>query len=147
MPTDPHSPEPRDEARITMLAAETAISKLQEEVADAKEAARWRKIQVRILAAVVAALVVGAGVLAYSVNATRDQNSQIHQNAVQSCRDGNSYRAEQTMIWDGFIDLLLQGNNNPADHEKGKEFKAFVAKVNAPRNCEKINSLTAAESR
>jgi hypothetical protein len=137
MPTDPHSPEHRDEASY-MLAAEKAIKELQAEVADAREAARWRKIQVRILAVVSVVIMVVASVLVYTF-------WQIHQNAIQSCQDGNSYRAEQTLIWDGFIDLLLQDNKNPADQEKGKEFKAFVAKVNAPRDCQQINSLTAAE--
>jgi urease accessory protein UreF len=112
----------------TWRAANKAIKTLQQEVKDAKLAARWRRLQVMILAVVSTVLILVCTGLGWTVY-------QIHADAVNACRQANASRSESTQIWNYFIDLALQGNPDPSAKQKGAQLKQFAAQVDAPHNC------------
>lgn len=62
--------------------------------------------------------------------------------SVSQCRAGNTLRAGDTQVWDAFIALILRGNHNPGDLAKGRSFERYVAKVDAPRDCQKVYGVS-----
>lgn len=90
-----------------------------------KDLTRPTKRLIGLLVAVVIALVAVAVVLGINVNNNANLANRLQQGAQVSCEAGNVYRAEQTQIWDSFIDLLLTPNSDKA--AQVREFKAFVA--------------------
>jgi hypothetical protein len=85
-------------------------------------------------------LLVIVGVLGAFGSQQQDLYSKLHSNQINSCEAGNVQRANERQVWDSFIDLILQGNHNPADQEKGKQFKAFINQIEGPRDCQKAYS-------
>lgn len=131
-----------DKGMALMQAAQKQVGQLQAEVQAGRKAQqellkaqRWTKVQVRILGAVAIALLVVVGILGTSLTRQADLYGKLHDQQVQSCQYGNSERASEKRVWDSFIDLLLKGNKDPVDIQKGKQFKEFIAQVDAPRNC------------
>lgn len=51
-----------------------------------------------------------------------------------TCKQGNTFRAEQTQIWNEVIALSQQSPNN--NSQVDEKFREFVAKVDAPQNCQ-----------
>lgn len=72
-----------------------------------------------------------------------------HQQAIQSCRAGNSYRTSQTQIWDKLFALSFgykAPNKGSTVYKLDEEFLAYVHATNAPRQCASTwNVLSAAE--
>lgn len=82
----------------------------------------------RVNRAVIATLVAVVAVLVYVVFAT-------HQDSVNNCQAGNSYRSGQTQIWDRFIQLATTGNSSASTRIEASQFRAFIDQVDAQRGC------------
>lgn len=117
----------------------------EREVKSLVKAAQWSKFYIRILAVVAAVLVAVACVVGVVINSQGSIISDVRNGAVTSCQDGNKYRAQQTLIWNRFVDLLLkQRTPNPVTQQIADGFKEYVADVNAPRDCSKVYQLNSA---
>lgn len=126
---------PLNEANF-MAAAEKAIKELQVNALTAstsaiqaknsadraeKSAKRWKKLTV--LLGIIILLLGGA-------------YFQLHQQAVTSCHAGNSFRSNQTQVWEKFIDLATAGQKEDI-RSQGiiHDLLAYVHQVDAPRVC------------
>jgi hypothetical protein len=76
----------------------------------------------------------------------RSADRQLHNAGIQSCQAGNTYRAEQTEIWNDFIGLITASNAHPsaAALAEAHSFLMTVAKVDALRNCNALYGVGAA---
>lgn len=125
---------------VLLRVAQKQVEELRDEVKAGRKAARLTRFQVRLLAVVCTILLVVVGVVAEGAANQSDLYSKLHQQSIESCQFGNQQRAGEQKVWDTFIDLILQGNTDPANAAKGKQFKAYVAQVEAPRNCQQAYS-------
>lgn len=133
----PPAPDPHNEHNESNF-----MRSAEREVKSLVKAARWSKFYIRILAVVAAVLVAVACVLGVVINSQGGIIGSVRNGAVTSCQDGNKYRAQQTQIWNRFVDLLLkQRTPNPVTQQIGATFKEYVADVNAPRDCSRVYQL------
>jgi hypothetical protein len=119
-----------------MLAAERQVDIL------VAAATRVPKLQIRVLGAVCAALLVISGVLGYLVSQQYSTTQELRRDAVVNCQSGNEFKADQTRIWNELISIT------PAPKDaKGRafisNFRAFVEHVNAPKNCAQAYNVKA----
>lgn len=98
---------------------------------------------VRWVAAGCLLLVLVTGVLAYVVWQEHEDTLHIQHDAVQSCQAANTQRANEKKVWDAFIDLILKNDTSAKDQSEGTAFKEYVARVDAPRDCQKAYSISA----
>lgn len=131
-------------ANTLLLAAQKQVEALQQEVRDGRKAARWTKIQVRILGAVCALMLAVVGILGAVLGQQAAFTNQLHSEVVQSCQAGNQQRAQEIKVWDTFIDLILKGNTSKTAQTEGQQFKEYISQVYAPRNCEQQYNLSGA---
>lgn len=129
-------------ANALLLAAQKQVEALQQEVRDGRKAARWTKIQVRILGAVCALMLAVVGILGAVLGQQAAFTNQLHSEVVQSCQAGNQQRAQEIKVWDTFIDLILKGNTSPQAAQEGAEFKSYISQVYAPRDCQQAYSIS-----
>lgn len=129
-----------DSGVALMRAAQRQVRELQEEVREGRRQAKWTKIQVRVLGALAIVLLIVVGVLGASISRQDDLYNRLHQQQLNSCEFANTQRQADEEVWDSFIDLLTKDSKDPKDIEEGKQFKQFIAQVDAPRNCKAIYS-------
>jgi hypothetical protein len=118
-----------------MTAAEKQVDALRSEV-------RTGRIRTSVLAGVCAALVVVSVVLGLSVHQSDRLAGSIQQGSVEQCQAGNTLRANDSRIWDSFIQLILKGSTDQKAIAEGKQFEALVAKVDTPRDCSVVFNTT-----
>lgn len=109
----------------TVMAAAIVQVKILTRAAD-----RYRRLT-RLLVAVLIALAAVTGGLGYL-------EAQQKQDAINACRGGNSYRMAQSQIWDKFIDLITEGNHDPAVLAKARAFDGYVARTDALNDCQRL---------
>jgi hypothetical protein len=96
-----------------------------------QNALKWPKRAIRALVALVI-----VGIVAMSLMAglyVQERNDQVAQ-----CQAGNSYKSDQTLIWEKLFALSYTNNPPPKgsqDAKLGQEFLQFVVTTNAPANC------------
>lgn len=111
-----------DDLRLqaSMAAAAAVTAKNAADRAE-KSAKRWKKLTV--LLGVIILLLGGA-------------YFQLHQQAVTSCHAGNSFRSNQTQVWEKFIDLATAGQKEDIRSQSIiHDLLAYVHQVDAPRVC------------
>ena len=110
-----------------------------------RERERLHVVQLRILMAAVAVLIVLSAVLGYFVVQNHEQVEQaqnlasaLRQGSVTVCKDGNTFRAEQTAIWNKLF-FLSYGLHPPQKgteiYKVQQEFLSFIHKTDAPKDC------------
>jgi hypothetical protein len=77
---------------------------------------------------------------------TRATVAEVHQTLISGCQGGNVTKAGQIQIWRKLASLSPPAAGTPpsvaADQEKRVQaFLAFVAKINAPRDCAAVYKL------
>jgi hypothetical protein len=118
-----------DAAKEDAAVAKTAAAQAK------NEATRWRKLT-RWLGVFVIAALVASGLSIYNWNRAVDATNQLRSQAITSCENGNQVRAADVQIWNEFISILLQGNKNPQAAALGRQFEAYIAQKEMPRNCQ-----------
>jgi hypothetical protein len=96
------------------------------------------KVNRRVIAAlsVISVLVMAAcGVLAWVAADQHNDDRQLRQASIMSCQSGNSFRSEQTEIWNDFIGLLVNKSTSRATLAIAHDFLGYVGHVDALRNC------------
>ena len=121
MPDDPHAPENRSEASF-MLAAEKAIGELRDEGKAMRKALRWKNVQMILLAILTAVVIILSVVTLRGTTQANDNNRQLRQQVITTCKDSNRFREQQTQAWDFFIDALVA---QPVGQDVQAEVKAF----------------------
>lgn len=139
MPDNPHTHPDGS----FMLAAEKQVDTLI-------KGAKLHKIQLRILTAVCAVILVVCGVLGYVVKAQYDTTQELRQDSVTNCNAGNGFKAGQKLIWVTLIKLSEgnKGKNAPTAQAKAeiKTLEKTINTVDAPRNCNATYSLHGASA-
>lgn len=113
----------------------------QRELASLQKANRLRKIQVRILGAVVILALATAAVSIYNWVQNAGATSQLRTQAISQCVEGNTDRAAEVQVWDHILSEFLVSTKNepPAQAEATKEFvqgtETYVMQQLAPHNC------------
>ena len=126
-----------------MRAAQVAIRQLQDQaeqqqqqIEKAQKAARWRKIQVRVLGVVTAVLLIACSLGIAQFFHVRNVANQVQRGAIAQCESGNATRANEIQVWDDILNAFLVGKPNPDTIKFVMDKEAFVAKELAPRNCQ-----------
>jgi len=110
-----------------MIAAEKQIDRLI-------RANRWH----RVLLAVVVVLVVLLGWVAW----------RQHQEAIDGCRAGNSYKQSDVQVWNYVLGISAQANaKKPGVAAKVKQVEDHIAQLDAPRKCPSTWNLLSEGSR
>ena len=116
----------------------TLVAAAAREVQRLVAANKLRRIQVRILAGVCAALILGAAILSYNVIQERGLSTRVQHGSVAECQASNSTRDANVQTWDFFLGILLKGNKNSADLAAGQRVETFIADHNKQRDCIKL---------
>lgn len=108
---------------VLMKAARLAVARLE------KAVARYRRFMI-LLSVVCLGLVVGGVILGITVS---DVNGDNH----ASCVSGNTFRANDQLRWDDFINLLIKGSAHPDPKSlaEAHAYLALVAKTDELRSC------------
>jgi hypothetical protein len=96
----------------------------------------------RALALVTALVVIACAALAWVAVNQHSDDVQLHNAGVSSCTAGNTFRSEQTQIWNEFIGLLINKKTPPATLKIAHDFLAYVSRVDALRDCVKLYNTT-----
>ncbi len=116
--------------------AEAQVDKLVEGAVLAREQQRVLRRQVRNLrigGGVMAVLLVLLGLVAWQAHVTA---SNLRTDSVNSCENGNSYRAGTVASFNRLVQLLEGPSPAPDVRSKADGYLKYVAEQNAPRNCE-----------
>jgi hypothetical protein len=146
---DSDLPEEDPSRSPLVTALQKAVKDLQDEAESAHKSARWRTFWMVVLGLVCVALaVVGAiavaGLRQSDAVARQSQaiarqaqatTQQVEQGSLNSCLDGNAYRAGTVLAIDRLVTLLVNGSKDPATLKAARDYEAYVLSVNAPRNC------------
>jgi hypothetical protein len=93
---------------------------------------------------IVSVLVVAAcGVLTWVAVDQHSSDQALRQSGITSCQAGNSFRSEQTEIWQDFIGLLITRDTPPKALAIAHNFLTYVGKVDALRNCSELYGTAA----
>lgn len=73
------------------------------------------------------------GVQAWQANDQADQNRQ---NQISICQTSNTARAQNAQLWEYVLNAVPPRND--LERQRREEFRAFMRKVFAPRDCSKL---------
>lgn len=146
------SPVPSASEPNFMAAAEIAIRALQDqaeqqqkqiaetrnELAKAQKAARWRKIQVRILGIVSVVLIVACSLGIVQFFHVRSVANKVQQGSIAQCEASNDTRAAESQVWDHILSEFLTGTPSQATMEFVQQAENFVATKLAPHDCSQV---------
>ena len=115
------------------------LESLKAESVEHRRYGRRNRHLIWVLAAAVV-LLLTAGIVVNAVRASNasDLARQVHATQVSTCQQGNVTRLQQLQIWD-YV-LAVPPTKPPTAREKAvrADFKGFVHRVFAPRDCSKI---------
>jgi outer membrane murein-binding lipoprotein Lpp len=92
------------------------------------------------LLAVVVVVLLLAGIIINAVQASKanDLARQVHETQVSNCQQSNVTRVQQIQIWDYVLAVPPATPPTAAQRKIRADFKAYVHRVFAPRDCDKI---------
>lgn len=124
-------------------AGDSALLKIAERTVDKLIAAdRWRKVQVRVLGAMVILLAAVLAFTTYGYFQNKELAATLRAGSLSECISSNTHLQTQITVWDGFITLLLEGSTDKTAIAKGKEFEAYIATQFSQRDCYAIYHVT-----
>lgn len=123
------------------------VGNLGDAVVALRKSQRRTKTTVRLLAVVLALVVLlGVGLALVAVDARQASTRAEHATSVANhnadtlrltCEIGNESRATQRQLWTYVLDVSTQGQTlNPAQRRQVMQFRAYVARTFAPRDCD-----------
>lgn len=77
-------------------------------------------------------------VIALAVSNTNGIANQNREAQKASCQSGNDTRQASTQLWNYILDASER--NNPANRDQIEQFRAYMQKAYAPRDCDHIGS-------
>jgi len=88
-----------------------------------------------LAACVVALLTAGIVIVAVQASRASDLARQVHATQISNCQQGNVTRAQQIQIWDYVLAVPPSTPPNAQQKKIRADFKTFVHRVFAPRDC------------
>lgn len=90
--------------------------------------------------AVAVVLLLTAGIVVNSLRASNasDLARQVHATQVNTCQQSNTTRTQTIQLWDYILSIPPAAPLTAEQRKQRVDFKAYVHRVFAPRNCSKI---------
>lgn len=117
----------------------TAVQELVEKADELANYGHRNRTMIWLLAFAVV-LILAAGIVVNAVRASNaaDLARQVHDTQVATCQQGNATRLQQIQIWDYVLAVPPAKPPSAQEQKIRADFKAYVHRVFAPRNCSKI---------
>jgi hypothetical protein len=136
-----------DSEQIGLLAEEAvklanAVDRLNEDMSEQVVALsnvikRDRRRLIVLAVSVVLDIVLSIAVAFFAFTATSAKSTaeQNRHDARVTCQATNEARVQQIQLWDFVLNLSASGMQTPAEKARAQQFRAYVARVFAPRDC------------
>lgn len=110
------------------------VAEQNAQVAEQKRYGRWNRLMIWSLAA----LTVVVAVVAVRAQQAHDSAAQVHASQISICQSTNTARSQNLQLWEYVLSLPPDRPLTEQQQKIRNEFRAYIQKVFAPRNCSKI---------